>query len=700
MHDSVLSPVAAFLLRPRRLFFLGALLCFTCIGALTQAKSADYTDDMPSVDRVKAAIKGSDAGDTLVRQYAAFIGLNKHIFDIKFERTIDGPYTAGELRVRNAYDLAKNQIEQEYAKSHTPEQVAEFNRLWFRYTMDENLYQTWNKLIGPQSRAAIKSTQDANAARGKAYYDNAMAQYKQDSAAQQAGNRQFAQMEASVSGATQLSNDPTAVATRRCLELGGNDVGCMGKGFMSGVMDLVGFGTKTQEALSGPGRAGVVLSGLYKNPAVTAALTFGEGDVSLDGCGKLVAGKHNYTVDKRPGSLQVTVQNEPHPIVLTMRSDGGFTGPGLIDVKGNIIIGYHTVTTTQMINGVRAAPDQCDGPCQTSASIPDYASATARCTIGSLNMPSSPKPAPAAGQPAGDSGLMGMLTGVLGTIAPGAGEVGLRMTGQYGSGMLLLDFSGNSLVLDCGQAHVRQPYAVENAPNALLVHVNNSGGPFTLALQPDNTLLGSGATTVNGKLVTGMNGDNVAFASHSERCDVGTLRPKTGSRAVTSVAAASPPPAPVASTSAASASTAGIKLSVFTSFPGGPNLLTGRPVMIMSDRFDTIMRKAGAPLAASTKTPGMALLEWSSNCLPPKPPNAQCNAISGAINQHMVGQSATFDSAGKAILVARVPPGSYFVMTNVSKGAKAGVLVWDMPVTLKAGDNTITLSSSNAEFIP
>src|SRR6266568_5675638 len=190
-------------------------------SAAAQAPSSDYTNDMPSVEQVKAAIKGADPNDTLVRQYAAFIGLNKHIFDIKVERTVSGPYTPSELRVRNAYDVAKNQIEQEYIKSHTPEEVKEFNRLWFRYTMDEDLYQTWNKLIGPQSRAAIKSTQDANAARRGAYYDKAMAQYKQDSAAQQAGNRQFAQMEASASGATGLSNDTPPSLRGAALSLAG-----------------------------------------------------------------------------------------------------------------------------------------------------------------------------------------------------------------------------------------------------------------------------------------------------------------------------------------------------------------------------------------------------------------------------------------------------------------------------------------------
>ena len=109
-------------------------------------------------------------------------------------------------------------------------------------------------------------------------------------------------------------------------------------------------------------------------------------------------------------------------------------------------------------------------------------------------------------------------------MAPGGGAalgagVGLRMTGKYSDGRLLLDFGGNSLVIDCGQAHVRQPYTV------------------------DNSLRGAGSTTVNGRLVTGMNGDDVAFAQHSETCDVGTFRPNTGATPATSVATSAATPA-------------------------------------------------------------------------------------------------------------------------------------------------------------
>jgi hypothetical protein len=380
-----------------------------------------------------------------------------------------------------------------------------------------------------------------------------------------------------------------------------------------------------------------------------------------------------------------------------MRPDGGLIGPGLIDVKGRIIIGYHTVTRTLYRDGALAAPGTCNGPCTTTESIPDYAPKIERCGVGSLAMPPSPKPAPASAQPATDSGMMGMLTGFVSTIAPGSGEVGLRMTGKYSGGKLLLDFSGNSLVLDCGQAHVRQPYTVENTPNALLIHVKNSGSPFTLALEPDNSLRGAGSSAVNGRLVTGMNGENVAFAPHSETCDVGTFRPKTGATPATSIATASPAPAPAATTATtgsgpAAAGGAGVKLAISSSFPRGPNPLAGGTVFLMSDRFDSALRKAGAPIPAET-TPGKALQMWTANCLPPK----ECQDLVSAMHQYYLGK-AILDSAGKSTLIAPVSPGSYFVFGG-GRSADGG-LVWDVPITLKAGENAVTLTAGNAELIP
>jgi hypothetical protein len=645
--------------------------------AKAQPASADYTNDLPSVERVRAEIKGSDATDTFARQVAVFTYLVSYIDRIKYNRTVRGEFTPGEQKMMGAYRLAAYQMSQDFAKTHTPDEAAAFERLHGQYEMNGDFYKDWSKrLIGPQSAVAYKEAEAGLAASGERHYQQEMADYKRDSAAQQAADKQ-------IFGTQGLSNDPTAVATRRCLELGGSSVGCMGKGFMSGFMDMVGFGAAAQEELTGPGKAGVVLSGLYKNPATVITVNFGEGEAAIGGCGKLVDDSRNYTIDKRPGSTRITLDNEPNPIVLTMRPDGGLTGPGLIDVKGRIIVGYFT--DTHYHNGVATGTTR----------TPDYRPAMARCSIGSFNMPPAPKPASASAQPANDSSMIGIITGLANTIAPGDGEVGLRMTGKYSDGRLLLDFSGNSLVLDCGQAHVRQSYTVENTANAFLIRVQNSGGPFTLALQPDNSLRGAGSTSVNGRLVTGMNGDEVAFAPHSESCEVGTFRPKTGAAAATSVATATASPAQVAAAATTGSTStnegAAVKLAINSSFPAGQNPLAGGTVFLMSDRFDSALRKAGAPIPADT-TPGKALQLWTANCLPPK----DCKALVSAMHPYYLAK-VSLDSAGQSTLMAPVSPGSYFVFGGGR--SSDGGLVWDVPVTLKAGDNTITLNAGNAELI-
>lgn len=662
---------------------LTALLCLVCssILVLAQATSSDYTNDLPSVERVKAEIKGSDPTDTLARQVAIFTYLQTYIDRIKSNRSQRGTFTPGESKMWNAYRNAAYEISQEYAKTHTPAEAQAFERLHGWYTMNGPFYDDWSKrLIGPQSAAAYKKAESDLAAAGERRYNQAMQQYKEDRAAQQAADRQ-------INGPPGLlSDDPTAVTTRRCMELGGSKAGCFGKGLTAGLWDLAGFGAEAQESLLGPGRAGVILKGLYKNPSTVTTLNFDEASVSLDGCGKLASDSRSYSIEKRYGSVRITIDNEPNPIVLTMRPDGGLVGPGLIDVKGRIIVGYFTQTHYE--NGVATG----------TTSTPDYRPAIGRCVVGSLAKPPNPKPAPVAAQAANDSSPIGVLTGVLGTFAPDAGEVGLRMTGKYGGGQLLLDFSGNSLVLDCGQAHVRQPYTVENTSNALLINVQNSGGPFTLALQPDNSLRGAGSTTVNGRLVTGMNGDNVTFAPHSETCDVGTFRPKTGATPTTSVATAPPAPAPVApaaSSPAASAPAAAggtsIKITIVSSFPGGANPLAGAVVALMSERFDTLLRKVGAPIAADV-TPGKALQAYAANCFPPR----SCPAYATAMHPYYLVKG-NFDTAGRVVLMAQVPPGTYYVFCSAK--APNGAFVWDVPLELRVGENTITLTPGNAELI-
>src|ERR1700738_1387154 len=93
-----------------RHILLAALLTLACGSVLAQPTSADYTNDLPSVERVKAEIKGSDPTDTLARQVAVFTYLQAYVERIKYNRTVDGPYTPGEKRVIAAYSLAAYQI--------------------------------------------------------------------------------------------------------------------------------------------------------------------------------------------------------------------------------------------------------------------------------------------------------------------------------------------------------------------------------------------------------------------------------------------------------------------------------------------------------------------------------------------------------------------------------------------------------------
>jgi len=676
----------------RALFILvTSLLCFACLmqgDLLAQAASSDYTVDLPSVDRVKAEIKGSDPTDTLARQVAVFTYLSAYVDRIKYNRTVRGPYTPGETRVITAYNQAAYQISQDYAKSHTPAEAKAFEQLHGRYEMDSAFYDDWSKrLIGKQSAAAYKGAEAGLAAGQQAHVALEQAQYQKDVAAQQAA----------VSGS---SNDPTTVATRRCLELGGDSTACLGKGLMNGLLGMVGMDSGSMAAMVGPGRSGVVLSGVYRGSATS--ISFGADSAGIQRCGTLEEVDAPYTIRKASGALEVLLNTAPHTITLSMRSDGSLTGPGPIDITGKVITGYHEVTSTQMINGARAAPNQCNGPCQTISRVPDYAPKTERCSIASFAAPPPNPPASAASSQ--DAGIFGAITSMMGTIAP-LSEPGLRMEGKYASSSgLLLDFGGDAVTLDCGPAHVKQPYTVENSATQLLIHVNNNGGPFTLSLAADNTLHGSGSTTVNGRLVSGMNGDNVTFTPKSQQCNVATFTPGSAASS-TSIAgngsaALAPGPVSVASSGAgnpASGSTApssvkaAMRVTILANYPAGSNPLTGQSIFVMREPMDQVLRESGIPVPANS-TAGQAMQTLAATCQ-----RIDCRPVFSGLSNYYV-TSVKLDSTGKAVLSATAATGSYFIYALV-RTPNGTSYVWDVPANLHAGGNSVTLDAHNAEVI-
>ena len=96
---------------------------------------------------------------------------------------------------------------------------------------------------------------------------------------------------------------------------------------------------------------------------------------------------------------------------------------------------------------------------------PIYAPKTERCTIGAF----AAAPAP----PPDKNPLTRDLTSAINTLMP-EGPTGLRMAGHYvGQDGPALEFAVDSVVLDCGAAHVRQAYTVENTSNQIQIIVKN-----------------------------------------------------------------------------------------------------------------------------------------------------------------------------------------------------------------------------------
>jgi len=504
MTASSFGPLCFFarLLRCAALFVLTSTLA-------AQTTNPAYLADMPSVDRVKAQIQGTDATDTAARQVAVLTYLQQYINRIKKP---SAPFTPDEARVMGAYSTAAYQIQQAYNKSHTPAEAKAFDTLQFNYMLN-NGDQWARPLIGKQSAAAYQSSLNDMGARQQAHVDSI----------NRANEHATAASSAAATGVK--TNDPTALAARRCAELGGTTGGCATKAFGQGLLGMVG-GEELSNGVEEAQGIGVYLSGTWHSSAT--ALNFGINSAQVGGCGKLVPDNRSYTLRRTASGIQVTVDNSPAPMTFDMRPDGSLVGPGTIQVNGRVITGYSTKTTT-LVHQDGSEASGCNGAygsCRTTTSTPIYSPATMRCTFASL---AAPVPThQATGAAADDGSLGGGLMSFFSSVVTVA-DPGLRMQGKFASPTgLIMDFEGDAVTLDCGAAHVKAPYTVQNAPGAFRISVNNPGGPFVLALAPDNTLHGSGTTTVNGRLYSSIdNNGNIGFRPVSATCSVNSFTSKS-----------------------------------------------------------------------------------------------------------------------------------------------------------------------------
>ncbi len=497
--------------------------------AIGQAQSggADYTAALPSVEKIRTQLQGTDPIDTTARQVAVLTYLPTYIERIVNARNYGGPYTPAETKLYREYSLAALQMTQDFTKSHSPAEVKTFQQLEGKYEIMNAL--SWIKqLQGQQAADTYRGAEHSLAQSYQQHEEKLQQQMKQDAGGGRSSiagdpvldpTGMFARAEAN------RVNDPVL---RRCLELGDSLEACEGVGVVGTMTSILVPWAEKPDPNAAPPVAGVVLVGGYQGRSGAVSIDFGTNlsrapVAVLENCGTLVSNifdGRDYVVRKSASAVQLVIANEPQPIVVALQPDGSLSGPGSVLVKGRIVTGSTTTTKTVMVDGAPAGPQgyDCNGPCSTSTSTPTYGPKVERCTIGPMNFV---RPKPVETPKTGIGFLDAVTRG-----EPAA--TGFRMTGRYMSDSgLTLEFENTAVIMDCGKAHAKAPYQVDNTPEGFVVRVQNAGGAFALGVGSDNGLRGSGSTMVSGKLVTAIRGDNVSFTQHTESCRVGAFAAKS-----------------------------------------------------------------------------------------------------------------------------------------------------------------------------
>ena len=134
-----------------------------------------------------------------------------------------------------------------------------------------------------------------------------------------------------------------------------------------------------------------------------------------------------------------------------------------------------------------------------------------------------------------------------------------------------------------------------------------------------------------------------------------------------------------------------MRVLIAADFPSGANPMAGQSIFIMRERMDEVLRKLGVPVPPNS-TPGKAMQTLATSCK-----TMDCRPVMSGLGPYYV-TTAKLDGAGKATLSATAATGPYFLFAIV-RIPDGSSFIWDIPATLHAGDNAITLTSTNAETI-
>jgi hypothetical protein len=438
-----------------------------------QAFNPPYLKEFPTVDQIMAQLKGSSAQDTANRQLSAMHVFGQMIAAMAGSRVAQNQLTPDETRIITNYFNAYNSFARSAASPQDsyPAQTSFINTLFSTFSMP-TVHQIWL---------------------------TAQAQSQQTAA----------------NGQTPLAptTDPGTLAARRCVELGGSMTQCMGTALSTGMQSLLGVNLS---AMTSPGNGGrFIMFGTY-NATAGLHFAFSDGSVDIGGCGQMVQGGHNYAILPSGSQYQIKIDNQPQPLVVTLQTDGKIAAPAVQQITGQKIVGYFVETNRKTGASTRT---------------PQYGPDTETCKLGTLAP--GPATAPDQGMIADVSSAISMMGSLFGgnpdssapkqfLLAPGP-----RLAGTYTSaGGLKIQFQDAGAVIDCGQAHVSVQYDVSNRAGTATIAVKNGNTPFSLTLQSNGTLIGAGSATINGKLMTALDGDgNPILTPTSATCTLGTLAP-------------------------------------------------------------------------------------------------------------------------------------------------------------------------------
>jgi len=506
-----------------------------------------YLTQFPSKEVVLQGMKVQTPRETVIRAIGALYQLSEIIQTLA--QAHGGALTADEKKLIDQYSVQITSLQQAAAKNLNGEQLTlaanpyHFSRSDPRFGFEG--IPVWVSFLSPALQAQFAQVVGANDPAYMAKVQQERQRAMDDANAQQKAMIAQAQAQAAEQA---MPKDAGSVAMRKCLESGRSDMECLGQGMKTGLNDLMGG--NPLKGIAPEAGTGLRLSGTYH--AGNLSLSFDE-SVAVAKCGSLEPAQYPYTVERSGQQVLVKVPVSPRPLQFTYTTDGKLNGPGMVDIAGLVPAGgavantstsYEAQTqTTMQTRQISAAETRnyegTDAVHQNGMeySVNEPVSSTSYAPVShtTYTVPMKPKTEKcnAGVLPATNSNvkISDALTQLLGTQASKAANTtpGLRLAGTYSApGGLSIEFRDDSATVECGAAHNAEGYSVIRAGGQFEVRMQNGAAPFTLVLQPNGALIGSGTVAVEGrKLVPTADRDVHNFVPVKASCSLGKLVAKS-----------------------------------------------------------------------------------------------------------------------------------------------------------------------------